>query len=124
MDIRYAVHPEQMKTLDTQKMREQFLVENLFARDRLNMVYSHIDRIIVGGISPGKGAVDLKVTKELGVDSFNFGNQFQRAGSTFACLELVPQGTLSGSGRVVQRCFVPKQEKPLPFCRPGQDLFG
>ena len=70
MDIRYAVHPEQMKTLDTQKMREQFLVENLFARDRLNMVYSHIDRIIVGGISPVKGAVDLKVTKELGVDFF------------------------------------------------------
>ncbi len=70
MDIRYAVHPEQMKTLGTQKIREQFLVENLFARDRLNMVYSHIDRIIVGGISPVKGAVDLKVTKELGVDFF------------------------------------------------------
>ena len=70
MDIRYAVHPEQMKMLDTQKMREQFLVENLFSADRLNMVYSHIDRIIVGGISPVKGAVDLKVTKELGVDFF------------------------------------------------------
>ena len=70
MDIRYAVHPEQMKTLDTQKIREQFLVENLFARDRLNMVYSYIDRIIVGGISPAKGAVDLRVTKELGVDFF------------------------------------------------------
>lgn len=70
MDIRYAVHPEQMKTLDTQKMREQFLVENLFSADRLNMVYSHIDRIIVGGVSPAEGAVDLKVTKELGVDFF------------------------------------------------------
>ncbi len=29
MDIRYAAHPEQMKTLDTQKMRGQFLVEVL-----------------------------------------------------------------------------------------------
>jgi 4-deoxy-L-threo-5-hexosulose-uronate ketol-isomerase len=70
MDIRYAVHPEQMKTLDTQKMREQFLVENLFEKDRLNMVYSHIDRIIAGGISPVNETVELEGTKELGVDFF------------------------------------------------------
>jgi 4-deoxy-L-threo-5-hexosulose-uronate ketol-isomerase len=70
MDIRYAVHPEQMKTLDTKKMREQFLVENLFVRDRLNMVYSHIDRIIAGGVSPVNETVELKGTKELGVDFF------------------------------------------------------
>jgi 4-deoxy-L-threo-5-hexosulose-uronate ketol-isomerase len=70
MEIRYAVHPEQMKTLDTRKMREHFLVEDLFAADRLNMVYSHIDRIIVGGASPVNGTVDLKGTKELGVDFF------------------------------------------------------
>jgi 4-deoxy-L-threo-5-hexosulose-uronate ketol-isomerase len=70
MDIRYAVHPEQMKTLDTKKMREQFLVENLFVRDRLNMVYSHIDRIIAGGICPANETIELKGTKELGVDFF------------------------------------------------------
>jgi 4-deoxy-L-threo-5-hexosulose-uronate ketol-isomerase len=70
MDIRYAVHPEQMKALDTQKMREQFLVENLFVSDRLNMVYSHIDRIIAGGVSPVEGPVALVGTKELGVDFF------------------------------------------------------
>lgn len=66
MDIRYAVHPEQMKTLDTQKMREQFLLENLFVRDRLNMVYSHIDRIIAGGVSPVDETVELKGSRELG----------------------------------------------------------
>ena len=70
MDIRYAAHPEQMKTMDTKKMRELFLVENLFVRDSLNMVYSHIDRIIAGGVCPVKGSVELKGTKELGVDFF------------------------------------------------------
>jgi len=70
MEIRYAVHPEQMKILDTRKMREHFLVENLFARDSMNMVYSHIDRIIAGGVSPVNGPVELKVTKALGVDFF------------------------------------------------------
>lgn len=70
MDIRYAVHPEQMKRFDTKKMREEFLIENLFVEDRLNMVYSHIDRIIAGGISPLNETVELKGTKELGVDFF------------------------------------------------------
>jgi 4-deoxy-L-threo-5-hexosulose-uronate ketol-isomerase len=70
MDIRYAAHPEQMKTMDTKKMRELFLVENLFVRDSLNMVYSHIDRIIAGGVCPVKGSIELKGTKELGVDFF------------------------------------------------------
>ena len=70
MDIRYAVHPDHMKTLDTKGIREQFLVENLFVRDRLNMVYSHIDRIIAGGICPVNETVELKGTKELGVDFF------------------------------------------------------
>jgi 4-deoxy-L-threo-5-hexosulose-uronate ketol-isomerase len=70
MDIRYAVHPEQMKTLDTKKMREQFLVKNLFVKDRLNMAYSHIDRIIAGGVCPVNETVELKGIKELGVDFF------------------------------------------------------
>ena len=34
------------------------------------MVYSHIDRIIAGGVCPVKGTVELKGTKELGVDFF------------------------------------------------------
>ena len=70
MDIRYAIHPDHMKTLDTQGIRNHFLVENLFEKDRLNLVYSHIDRIIAGGVSPVEGAVALIGTKELGVDFF------------------------------------------------------
>jgi 4-deoxy-L-threo-5-hexosulose-uronate ketol-isomerase len=49
MDIRYAVHPEHMRSLDTEQIRRQFLVERLFEKDAVNMVYSHIDRIIAGG---------------------------------------------------------------------------
>jgi 4-deoxy-L-threo-5-hexosulose-uronate ketol-isomerase len=70
MDIRYAVHPDQFKTLDAEAMRNHFLVEGLFKEDRLNMVYSHIDRIIVGGACPVLGSVRLEVTKALGVDYF------------------------------------------------------
>lgn len=70
METRYAVHPDQMKTLDTEKIRKSFLVENLFEPDQLKMLYSHIDRIIVGGICPENKPLDLQVTKGLGVDFF------------------------------------------------------
>ncbi|MCX5819596.1 MAG: 5-dehydro-4-deoxy-D-glucuronate isomerase [Deltaproteobacteria bacterium] len=70
MEIRHAIHPEHVKTLDTQKICEQFLVKDLFVRDRLNMVYSHIDRIIAGGVCPVKGTVELQGSKELGADFF------------------------------------------------------
>jgi 4-deoxy-L-threo-5-hexosulose-uronate ketol-isomerase len=70
MDIRYAVHPDQMKLLDSDGLRRNFLVEGLFEKDRLKMVYSHIDRIIAGGVCPAEQGLELGVTKELGVNSF------------------------------------------------------
>ncbi len=70
MDIRYAMHPEQMKGLDTGEIRRHFLIDRLFEKDEMNLVYSHIDRIIVGGACPTDKKLELKVTKELGVDSF------------------------------------------------------
>jgi 4-deoxy-L-threo-5-hexosulose-uronate ketol-isomerase len=70
MDIRYAIHPDHMKRLDTHEIRKHFLMEGLFGKDEMNMVYSHIDRIIVGGVCPVRRALELQVTKELGVDFF------------------------------------------------------
>ena len=70
MEIRYAVHPEHMKTLDTVNIRKQFLVERLFEKGALKMVYSHVDRIIAGGVCPAGEKLELSVTKELGVDWF------------------------------------------------------
>ena len=58
--------PTISKTLDAEAMRKHFLVEGLFLEDRLNMVYSHIDRIIVGGVCPVRESVRLEVTKALG----------------------------------------------------------
>jgi 4-deoxy-L-threo-5-hexosulose-uronate ketol-isomerase len=70
MDIRNAVHPDHMKNLDTAGIRKQFLAERLFEKSAVNMVYSHIDRIIAGGACPADEKLALTVTKELGVDYF------------------------------------------------------
>lgn len=70
MDIRYAMHPDQMKRLDTDEIRRHYLMEQLFKKNEMNLVYSHMDRIIVGGVCPVDQELAFKVTKELGVDFF------------------------------------------------------
>jgi 4-deoxy-L-threo-5-hexosulose-uronate ketol-isomerase len=47
VDVRQH-HSAHAKTLDTQGLRSEFLVEQVFEADKYTMVYSHIDRIIVG----------------------------------------------------------------------------
>jgi 4-deoxy-L-threo-5-hexosulose-uronate ketol-isomerase len=70
MDIRYAVHPDHLKSLDTDAIRRHLLVERIFEEDKLKMVYSHVDRVIVGGVCPVRERLLLEVTKALGVDYF------------------------------------------------------
>jgi 4-deoxy-L-threo-5-hexosulose-uronate ketol-isomerase len=70
MEIRYAVHPEHFKSMDTDTVRKQLLIQDLFEKDSLKILYSHVDRIIVGGVYPVDSAVKLPVTKALGTEYF------------------------------------------------------
>ena len=72
MDVRQSIHSAHAKTLDTQGLRSEFLVEQVFEADKYTMVYSHIDRIIVGGIMPVAKTVSVggEVGKQLGVSYF------------------------------------------------------
>lgn len=72
MDVRQSIHSAHAKTLDTQGLRNEFLVEEVFVADEYTMVYSHIDRIIVGGIMPITKTVSVggEVGKQLGVSYF------------------------------------------------------
>lgn len=54
MEIRNAVHPEHAVQFDTAQLREQFLIKNLFTPDKVKLVYSYFDRLIVGGVCPVK----------------------------------------------------------------------
>ena len=77
MKIRNAASPQDVKSYDTNRLRENFLIQDLFKPDALKMIYSHIDRIIVGGVCPVKplqlkGEAELKTSfflerREMGV---------------------------------------------------------
>ncbi|EFE94430.1 5-dehydro-4-deoxy-D-glucuronate isomerase [Serratia odorifera] len=72
MDVRQSIHSDHAKQLDTAGLRREFLIENIFEADRYTMTYSHIDRIIVGGIKPVNKTVSIgdEVGKQLGVSYF------------------------------------------------------
>jgi 4-deoxy-L-threo-5-hexosulose-uronate ketol-isomerase len=70
MEIRHSFHPDHVKKMDTAELRKHFLVENLFEKGKIVMVYSHIDRIITGSAVPTGSALELTASKELGVDYF------------------------------------------------------
>lgn len=67
---RYAVHPQDFKTYGTQRIRDEFLVENVMEEDHINLVYSHYDRLIVGGAVPASGALLLDTVDQLKSDYF------------------------------------------------------
>jgi len=49
---RFAVHHEDFKNYDTEKIRKHFLVEDIMEAGNINLTYSHYDRYIVGGAVP------------------------------------------------------------------------
>jgi 4-deoxy-L-threo-5-hexosulose-uronate ketol-isomerase len=70
LDIRYAAHPDDVKGYDTATLRKHFLIDSLFVADEVKLTYSHVDRIMVGGIMPVASALTLEAGKEMGVDYF------------------------------------------------------
>lgn len=70
MEIRYACHPEHVRTMDTAALRRHFLVDGLFQPGALTTVYSHVDRIVAGGVVPTTSPLDLGASKELGTEFF------------------------------------------------------
>ena len=55
----YATSPDSMLAADNQNLRDRYLVTGLFVPDEITLFYSHIERMVVGGVMPVKKAVKL-----------------------------------------------------------------
>ncbi|MEQ4937400.1 5-dehydro-4-deoxy-D-glucuronate isomerase [Proteus terrae] len=64
MQTRQSIHSDHAKQLDTEGLRREFLIEEVFSPNKLTMTYSHIDRIVFGGIMPVDST--LTFSNELG----------------------------------------------------------
>ena len=70
MEVRFAHHPEDMKRYTTDELRKQFLVEKIFEKDQVCLNYTHVDRMIFGGVMPVEKKLEIFLSKELGVEYF------------------------------------------------------
>lgn len=70
MEIRFQSSPREVKGMNTQELRENFLVQQLMQVDAITLVYSHFDRVIVGGVMPVNHPVQLPNEPELRADYF------------------------------------------------------
>ncbi len=69
-ELRYASNPTDVKGYDTERLRRDFLIENLFTGNEVNMVYSMYDRLIVGGAMPLAEALTLDAIEPLKSEYF------------------------------------------------------
>ena len=68
--VRYAASPQDVKTYDTEKLRKEFLIQDLMQPDTVNLVYTHYDRYIAGGAVPTTAPLKLETIDPLKADYF------------------------------------------------------
>ncbi|KGQ32599.1 5-keto-4-deoxyuronate isomerase [Gallibacterium genomosp. 2] len=73
MKILHNMHPEDAKHYDTTRLREAFLCEDLFLTGKINVVYSHIDRLVALGAIPNSGEI---LSLDEVIDKKSFGTEF------------------------------------------------
>lgn len=59
MKMRIGMHPSQAARLDTQELRREYLVENVFRPDVCTLTATEAERFVFGGIMPVSGPLGL-----------------------------------------------------------------
>ena len=65
----YAVDPATTKTMDTSQLRDTFHVPGMFESGKINLTYTHYDRMIVGAAVPDGTDLTLDQVAEAGTAS-------------------------------------------------------
>ena len=65
MKIIHQVHPEDFARYTTAQIREKFLLENLVTPDKIECVYTHYDRMIIGAANPVNTKLELGTYEQL-----------------------------------------------------------
>lgn len=70
MQIRFQNSPEDTNQMNTLQLRQHFLVEGLMQPDKIQLTYSHYDRMIIGGVVPQSSSISLPNEDELKANFF------------------------------------------------------
>ncbi len=91
MELRTAASPKDVKMYTTERLREEFLIDDLFHTGEIKLVYSHIDRIITGSAVPVE-PIALTAGEELRAEYF-----CQRR--ELGVINIGPAGSITVDGR-------------------------
>lgn len=69
-EVRYNYHPDDFKLYDTTRIRKEFLIETLMDPGNIRLVYSGIERYIVGGAVPLAEGLALETIDPLKASHF------------------------------------------------------
>jgi 4-deoxy-L-threo-5-hexosulose-uronate ketol-isomerase len=70
MEVRFEASRKETAGMSTKELRENFLVERLMSDDLLRLVYTHYDRVIIGGAKPVQETLTLEAHAELRAEYF------------------------------------------------------
>jgi len=71
MEVRYSPDKEGFKKFTTDELRKSFLIDSLFVKNQIPMVYSDVDRSITGSAVPAGKTLKLSASKkEMAADYF------------------------------------------------------
>ena len=64
MEVRYAPNDEAYQRMTTAELRKSFVIDDLFVPGSVTMLYSDVDRVIVGSATPTKRPLNLEASKK------------------------------------------------------------
>lgn len=70
MEIRFQNSPKETSRMNTEELRANFLTQNIAQDDAVKTVYSHYDRVIIGGAKPVNQTLKLENHPELRAQYF------------------------------------------------------
>jgi 4-deoxy-L-threo-5-hexosulose-uronate ketol-isomerase len=70
MDVRYPPAPKSFERMNTAEIRQSFLIDDLFVPGEPKLVYSHVDRMVIGSAVPTGTPLLLEAGPELAADYF------------------------------------------------------
>ena len=70
MQTRYGNSPAETTSMNTEALRGNFLINDLFVPNKISLTYSMYDRVIVGGVMPVSESLKLETLTELKSDYF------------------------------------------------------
>jgi len=70
METRYSVDNVRYQRMTTDELRSSFLVDQLFQQGEITLLYSNVDRVIIGSAAPVERKLTLSSARELAAEYF------------------------------------------------------